>query len=115
MLSSLAKIPSLTCPAAAPGEYVYVSNVTNATYLLNTTKVDFKTAQRTCNLQGGHVVSYISAAEQVDVENYYVSLGVLFPKYHMTYWLGLQGNSSFFPAQWSWVDPTAGGAPYAPR
>jgi hypothetical protein len=92
-----------------------VSNVTNATYILNTTKADFKSAQRSCNQAGGHLVSYVSAAEQVDVETYYTSLGVLFPKFHRTYWIGLQGNSSLFPAQWAWLDPTTGGTPYAPR
>ncbi len=92
-----------------------MSNVTNATYILNTTKADFKSAQRSCNQAGGHLVSYVSAAEQVDVETYYTSLGVLFPKFHRTYWIGLQGNSSLFPAQWAWLDPTTGGTPYAPR
>jgi hypothetical protein len=110
-----AHAPAPACRRAAPGAYIYVSNTTNSTYILNTTKTDFKAAQRACNNQGGHLVSYSSAAEQVEVESYYVNLGVLFPKFHRTYWMGLQGNGSFFPAQWSWVNPTAGGTPYPPR
>jgi hypothetical protein len=45
---------------------VYVSPVTNATYVLNTSRLDWRAAQRSCNNNvGGHLVSFNSTEEQV--------------------------------------------------
>jgi hypothetical protein len=105
--------PTCPCPAA-PGAYVYVSPVTNATYMLNTSLQDSRAAQRSCNALGGHLASFNSSAEQADVEQHYAALGVLFPKYHMAYWTGLQADPTTFPPTWSWADPTVG-PPAAPN
>ena len=53
------------CKMPPPAMYVYVSNTTNSTYLLNTTMVNMITAQRSCNANGGHLVPYQSLEEQV--------------------------------------------------
>jgi hypothetical protein len=43
---------------AAPAGFVYVSPVTNYTYIYNTTMTDQKTAHKMCNTQGAHLVAY---------------------------------------------------------
>jgi hypothetical protein len=58
-------------PAAASG-YVYVSPVTNLTYIYNTSMVDQRSAHKICNSQGSHLVAYSSLEEQVDVERYFI-------------------------------------------
>jgi hypothetical protein len=58
--------------AAAAG-YVYVSPVTNMTYVYNTSTVDQRTATKLCNSQGGHLVAYTSLEEQQDVERYFIN------------------------------------------
>ena len=57
---------------AAPAGYVYVSPVSNYTYIYNTTMTDNKNAHKICNSQGGHLVAYQSLEEQVDVEQYFI-------------------------------------------
>lgn len=37
-------------------------------------------------------MSYGSAAEQLDVENYYVGKGLLLSLYHKSYWMGLTAD-----------------------
>ena len=51
---------------------MYVSPVTNYTYIYNTTMTDNKNAHKMCNSQGGHLVAYQSLEEQVDVEQYFI-------------------------------------------
>ena len=43
---------------AGEGAFEYTSNITNMTYVLNTTTTDQPTAQANCNLLGGHLVSW---------------------------------------------------------
>ncbi len=52
--------------------YVYISPVTNLTYIYNTSQVEQKTAHKLCNAQGGHLVAYQSIDEQKDVERYFM-------------------------------------------
>jgi hypothetical protein len=91
------------CKVPTPGMYAYVSNVTNATYLLNTTMVNMPTAQKTCNVNGGHLVAYTGVEEQVDVEAYFLSIGMLLPTYHKHYWIGLTTNTTLWP-KYNWTD-----------
>ena len=49
--------------------------MTNLTYMLDTKPVDHIVAEANCRLNGGHLVSYQSGAEQRDVESYFMSTG----------------------------------------
>ena len=77
-------------PAAAPGvSEPYTTNSTDVTYYLNTTRSNFTYAENMCMRNGGHLASFTSAAEQLEVEEYYRDMGYLFPSYHVFYWSGL--------------------------
>ena len=67
-----AQLSNTSRPVAAPNVYYYNSSKTNNTYVLNTNPMNFKSAQSFCNGQGGHLVSYKSYDEQVDVEQHFV-------------------------------------------
>lgn len=45
--------------------FPYTSKTFNNTYKFNNEPMDQATAEATCKCQGGHLVSYINAAEQV--------------------------------------------------
>jgi hypothetical protein len=79
--------------------------VTNNTYVFNSTMVSYTTAQASCKVQGGHLVSWFSLEEQSDVEMAFVTGGYLLPSFHKAYWMGFSATS--WP-EWKWVDPTAG-------
>jgi hypothetical protein len=91
----------------------YTSKINNSTYMLNTEPMAFDGAESFCNTYGGHLVSYGSAAEQKEVEGYFVdTLATLFPYYHIAYWIGLTSNDGLFP-RFTWLDyntPAPGGA-----
>ena len=87
------------------GAYVYVSNATNATYILNTTAADYSSAQQVCNDNGGYLVAWSSAAEQAEVERYFANMTYFIPSWHGSYWLGyrqLAGAGEFYL-----IDPRA--------
>jgi hypothetical protein len=46
----------------------YTAEATNDTYAFVSAVVTSAAAQRSCNDLGGHLVSYVSLAEQVEVE-----------------------------------------------
>lgn len=101
-------MPFLAMPwPAAPGpqSVVYTNNDTNTTYTLNTRLSNFTVAQAACNALGGHLASYNTQQEQLEVENFFVSKGLLFPTCHGSYWIGLAAES--WPA-FEWLDPVAG-------
>jgi hypothetical protein len=81
------------------------SHSSGSRYLLNTHPMNFSMAQAFCNVNGGHLASYASAAEQAAVEQYYVTNGMLLPNFigHSTYWMGLRTAS--WP-RFSWLDAT---------
>jgi hypothetical protein len=57
---------------AVPGIFTFKSNSTNKTYALNTNLLDQKAAQQVCNDMGGHLASWGSYEEQMEVEQYYI-------------------------------------------
>jgi hypothetical protein len=67
----------------------YTTNTTEVTYYLNTTRSNFTYAENMCARNGGHLASFTSSAEQLEVEQYYAGRGYLFPSYHVFYWTGL--------------------------
>jgi hypothetical protein len=69
--------------------FTYQSNITNATYILNTNKMSQTAAEGYCVDQGGHLVAYATETEQRDIEGYFYRSGFLFPTYHVLYWMGL--------------------------
>ena len=74
-------------------------------YLLNTTYSPQKQAEQACQLNGGHLVGYDRLAEQVAVENCFISQGFLLPKFHVFYWMGMV--SGLPGATWpnfTWID-----------
>jgi hypothetical protein len=58
---------------AVPDTFVYKSNTTKSTYTLNTHYMTFEDAQQYCNDTGGHLAGWDSRAEQLEVEQYYIS------------------------------------------
>ena len=46
------------CRKASPMSFAYVSNTTGATYILNTSLLEFDAASQACNDNGGNLVYY---------------------------------------------------------
>ncbi len=67
---------------AAPGNFSYSSNTSNLTYVLSTYNRTFTDANSQCRLAGGSLITYRSLALQLEVEKYYIDMGLLFPFYH---------------------------------
>ncbi len=86
------------CKRSTEGNFVYASPTTKATYVLSTVKQNFVEAQANCNDHGGHLVSYQSVEEQIEVEQYFETLGVFIPRYHVFYWTGLVSEEASWPA-----------------
>jgi hypothetical protein len=53
---------------------------------------------------GGHLASYGKLAEQKEVEQHYISRGLLLPHFHKQYWLGLSSTTKTYP-KFRWKDP----------
>jgi hypothetical protein len=72
-------------------------------------------SQESCNALGGHLASYHSAEEQLEVEQYFSNAGWLFPNYNGGYWLGLTNRTlpdgTTFDFQW--LDPHSPGPDYS--
>jgi hypothetical protein len=96
-------------PPADPEDYApveYKSPVTNNTFTINLAPRTQAAAELLCQAQGAHLAVYVSDAEQADVEAYYVANGWLFPNYHVSWYIGLNLNSS---SAWVWTDGMATG------
>jgi hypothetical protein len=83
----------------------YVNVTTNTTYILNTRKQNFSTAEQFCNDNGGHLASWATKDKQIEVEQAFIKMGVLFPECHKTYWMGLRART--WP-RFSWLDSLLG-------
>jgi hypothetical protein len=70
------KLPSM-CKVAAPSMHLYSSGSGAGAFVLDTAALDQRSAQKACNDNGGHLVSYGSEAEQLEVEGYFVRQGFL--------------------------------------
>jgi hypothetical protein len=76
----------------------YVSNVTNATFAYNPSRLDQAGAELACNDIGGHLATYSSLEEQIDVESYYLSNGLLFAGNTPSYWFGARSAVDMWPS-----------------
>jgi hypothetical protein len=65
------------------------NTTTRYTYILNTQRLNFSSGEQYCNDNGGHLVAYTSAEEQLAVEQFFTQQGTLFPDCHLNYWIGL--------------------------
>ena len=63
------------------GIWNYIGS-TNATYVLNTQLAKQSVAEQFCRDRGGHLASYASFQEQIEVEQWFVEQGFLLPDYH---------------------------------
>jgi hypothetical protein len=69
------------CKVAAPGVFSYSSPM-NATYVLNTNPLPQAAAEQFCRDRGGHLASFTTFQEQVEVEAWFAQQGYLLPAYH---------------------------------
>jgi hypothetical protein len=85
--------PTTVCrtadPAAAPR---YTTELTAATFYLNTTPSTFDEAEIACQTEGGHLASYSSFEEQVEVESFYLDNYYLMAPFHKQYWMGYKAK-----------------------
>ena len=97
----------LPCLPAAPVEAPpYTTPTTGNTFFLNTTASTFLEAELGCTTNGGHLAWYLTAAEQYDVEQFYIRGGYLLPKFHEFYWIGFATLRGQHP-EFSWTDGNA--------
>lgn len=75
----ITKAATATVSKAAPAKKpITVSDFTASTgfnYILNTQPMQYQEAQNWCKTNGGHLATYVSLDEQVEVETYYVTYG----------------------------------------
>jgi hypothetical protein len=93
-----------TSPAAVPGRSLLQEELVlpDATYTLNQKYMTQADGEKFCVDKGGHLVSYLSVEEQVDVEQYFVGKGWLYPNFNKVYWIGLQVGKARWPGR-RWV------------
>jgi hypothetical protein len=84
----------------------YTTPTTGNTFFLNTTASTFLEAELGCTTNGGHLAWYLTAAEQYDVEQFYIRGGYLLPKFHEFYWIGFATLRGQHP-EFSWTDGNA--------
>ncbi len=95
--------------ATDPDEYepiVYKTAVTSNTFSFNLAPRTQADAEAHCQRQGAHLAVFTSAAEQADVEKYYMDNGWLLPDFNTNWYIGLNKNSS---GDWVWTDGMATG------
>ena len=70
--------------SAEPGlTWTYTNSFSNMQYVLNTTLLNWYNAEDTCMSMGGHLVSYNSIEEQLDVEAYFAASSGLLGTYKL--------------------------------
>lgn len=60
---------------------------------MNTTPMDFDTAERMCNTNGGHLATYANGTEQAEVERHFLSTQFFIPSCHQAYWIGYRATT----------------------
>jgi hypothetical protein len=85
-------------PAPAEGAVSepYDSPVTNATFYINVTTggAAFDDAQAACVDSGGNLAAYLSLAEQLDVEQRFITYGYFLPESHQV--RGARGSAQLW-------------------
>jgi hypothetical protein len=75
----------VTCPRrllGTGGNITITSDTTGNIFTLFTTPASQEEAQSACSAEGGHLASYVSKDEQVEMEFAFVSSGYLLPGEH---------------------------------
>jgi hypothetical protein len=82
----------------------------NSSFVYSANKSSFAAAEEQCNALGGHLAYYTSLEEQQEVELRFVGMGVLFPAFNPSYWLGLSTERAKWP-EFRYVLMGGGGLP----
>ena len=70
--------------------------------MLNTNRMVQAEAEAVCNTYGGQLAYYDSLFEQSEVEQQYITGGLLYPSHTPLYWMGLISSPSTYPKfRWS--------------
>ena len=89
--AALTATASTTCADPGP-QPKFVSPTSGVTYLLNTVRTNFTAAEQYCNDNGGHLIAYGNSFEQTEVEQFFITQGLLFSECHLSYWIGLKAD-----------------------
>ena len=73
VLSARSSPIAATLFAAVNTSYSYMTKKGNRTFMFNSMRANATVAERVCRNQGGHLASYLSVAEQAEVEAYFVA------------------------------------------
>jgi hypothetical protein len=84
------------CKVLEAKTYNFISS-SGVNFTLSTLPRTHADAEAQCNMAGGHLAHYSSANEQFEVEQHYLSLGLLFYTSPGFYWLGLRSNRTGWP------------------
>lgn len=86
------------CRLLRPAVNVTITaNSTGNSFTLRAPAVNQSTAEAACQAVGGHLASFASADEQLDVETALAATGYLLPAFHKSYWLGLSSSDDAWP------------------
>jgi hypothetical protein len=80
----------------------YTASTGNA-FRFYATPLNKTDAEVECNMYGGHLASYLSLAEQAEVEQWYMDNGDLLPTFTPSYWIGLSSTNGTWPS-FRWLD-----------
>ncbi len=85
------------------------TTTTGNQFMINTTAVNQRQAQASCNALGMHLAAFQSPDEQVEVESYFIQNGFLLPSFHKHYWIGM--TTTKWP-NFYWTDRTVSPSSY---
>lgn len=102
--SCTARYPYI-CKMMGPRNLTLTSNVTGNTFTLYTTQATQAEAETACREEGGHLASFGSYDEQVEMEFAFMNRGYLLPGFHKSYWMGLNSSDAAWPT-FNWLDRT---------
>jgi hypothetical protein len=89
----------------APDTFYNYTTTDNVTFHYFPAQRPAAEAQAACHPLTAHLASYTSLAQQAEVEQHYVSAGLLLPTFSPVYWLGLAAqNASQWPL-FTWAEP----------
>lgn len=82
VVQGLALLTARCAAAAALVAPAFTAPSTGNTFFLNTSYMNFSSAESACAASGGHLASYLSQQEQAEVEQFYIKNGYLLPAFH---------------------------------